>query len=119
MKLTKDFDLIEFSCPCGCDFDGVPMDVGFMIKLQKVRDLYGKPMKINSGYRCPEHNAKINGSPTSQHLHGLAADIHCTTAEDKYHLINTGMAVGMSGIGIYETFVHIDFRKGLPSAWKG
>ena len=70
MRLTKNFVLSEFVCPCGCHHDGVPMDVGFMMKLQKVRDIYGKPMKINSGFRCAGHNLEIGGSPTSQHLLG-------------------------------------------------
>lgn len=119
MRLTKDFQLGEFECPCGCQTDGVPMDVGFMVSLQKVRDIYGKPMRINSGYRCAAHNAAVGGSVTSQHLLGIAADIHCPSAEDKYNLVNAAMAVGMRGIGIYKTFVHLDLRKGEVSVWRG
>lgn len=43
--------------------------------LQPMRDAWGKPLQITSGYRCPELNAKVGGSPTSAHLAGLAADI--------------------------------------------
>ena len=42
--------------------------------VQKVRDHFGVTT-INSGYRCPELNAAVGGSATSQHCHGEAADI--------------------------------------------
>ena len=46
-----------------------------MTELQKIRDKYGKPMKVNCGWRSPAHNSRVGGSPTSAHLHGYAADI--------------------------------------------
>jgi len=43
--------------------------------LQPIRDSYGKPIVVTSGYRCPALNVKIGGSRTSQHMKGQAADI--------------------------------------------
>jgi hypothetical protein len=43
--------------------------------LQPVRDHYGKGVKVNSGYRSPDVNAKVGGSRTSDHCRGMAADI--------------------------------------------
>lgn len=43
--------------------------------LQPLRDAWGKPLAINSGYRCPAVNAAVGGVKTSQHLKGEAADI--------------------------------------------
>lgn len=43
--------------------------------LQKVRDHYGKGVKVNSAYRSPESNAAVGGSKTSDHCKGMAADI--------------------------------------------
>lgn len=43
--------------------------------LQKVREHYGKSVKVNSGYRAPEVNASVGGSKTSDHCKGMAADI--------------------------------------------
>jgi zinc D-Ala-D-Ala carboxypeptidase len=43
--------------------------------LQKVRDYYGMGVKVNSGFRHPLVNAKVNGSTTSDHCKGFAADI--------------------------------------------
>ena len=43
--------------------------------LQPVRDHYGKGVKVNSGFRHPDVNAKVGGSKTSDHCRGQAADI--------------------------------------------
>jgi zinc D-Ala-D-Ala carboxypeptidase len=43
--------------------------------LQPVRDHYQKGVKVNSGYRSPDVNAKVGGSRTSDHCRGMAADI--------------------------------------------
>lgn len=43
--------------------------------LDPLREAYGKPITVNSGYRCPALNAAVNGSRTSDHLKGMAADI--------------------------------------------
>jgi zinc D-Ala-D-Ala carboxypeptidase len=43
--------------------------------LQPVRDHYGRGVKVNSGFRHPEVNAKVGGSKTSDHCRGQAADI--------------------------------------------
>ena len=43
--------------------------------LQPVRDHYAKGVKVNSGFRHPEVNAKVGGSRTSDHCNGMAADI--------------------------------------------
>lgn len=43
--------------------------------LQPLRDAYGKPIRVNSGFRSPELNTFLKGSKTSQHMKGQAADI--------------------------------------------
>lgn len=43
--------------------------------IQPLRDAWGKPLAINSGYRCPEVNQAVGGVPTSQHTNGEAADV--------------------------------------------
>jgi hypothetical protein len=46
--------------------------------LERVRTvLRGKPIHVNSGYRCLELNLAVGGSEKSLHMHGLAADIIC------------------------------------------
>ena len=43
--------------------------------LQPIRDAYGKPIKVSSGYRCLKLNEKVGGAVNSQHIKGEAADI--------------------------------------------
>lgn len=43
--------------------------------LDPLREWYGKPVSVNSGYRCPALNKAVKGSATSQHMTGQAADI--------------------------------------------
>ena len=45
--------------------------------LEKVRAVLKKPMRITSGYRSAELNARIGGSKTSAHMDGRAADFIC------------------------------------------
>ena len=44
------------------------------LTLEKVRDLLGVPIHINSGYRGPKVNAAVGGSSTSAHMTGQAVD---------------------------------------------
>lgn len=43
--------------------------------LDPLRTWYGKPITVNSGYRCPVLNKAVGGAATSQHMSGQAADI--------------------------------------------
>lgn len=43
--------------------------------LQPIRDAWGKPIKVTSGYRCYRLNRAVGGSPTSAHPLGWAVDI--------------------------------------------
>lgn len=49
--------------------------------LDPVRDTWGAPIRVNSGYRCAALNKAVNGASTSQHLKGEAADITTGTKE--------------------------------------
>jgi len=44
------------------------------VLLENVRELFGKPLRISSGYRSPKVNALIGGSEKSQHCQGAACD---------------------------------------------
>ena len=45
--------------------------------LEPARERLGKPIIVNSGFRCPVHNAAVGGVANSQHMKGEAADITC------------------------------------------
>lgn len=44
--------------------------------LDPLREAYGEPIIVSSGYRCPELNKAVGGATSSQHTLGQAADIH-------------------------------------------
>ena len=85
MKLSKNFSLKEMTksqTALRRDIDNEPGDeeeanLQQLCEqvLQKVRDHFGKPVTVNSGYRSPELNKAIGGSTTSDHCKGMAADI--------------------------------------------
>jgi uncharacterized protein YcbK (DUF882 family) len=123
MGLTKNFSKSEFECKCGCE---MPKDVLENIKevanqLQFIRNQVEKPIKINSAYRCLEHNRSIGSNDTSQHVLGKAVDI--VIAEfipiEVNNLLDVFMESGdikQGGLGLYNTFVHYDIR-GTKSRW--
>ena len=123
--MTKNFKIKEFECKCECD---MPLEVYENIiklasQLQFLRDYTGRPITINSAYRCPEHNAKVGGSKTSQHLLGKAADITIQSLKpaEVYALIEDLIDMGhmlQGGLGLYDTFVHYDIRK-TKARWNG
>lgn len=45
-----------------------------MLVLDEIREKWGGPIRITSGYRCPQVNALVGGSKTSAHMRGYAAD---------------------------------------------
>lgn len=56
--------------------------------LDKIREDYGQPLYITSGYRCEELNERLKGSKTSQHMKGQAADIQLGSIEKNRAFFN-------------------------------
>lgn len=58
--------------------------------LDPLREAYGKPIIVTSGYRCPKLNKAVGGAAKSQHMKGQAADIRTVsdTVEDNRELFN-------------------------------
>ena len=85
MNLTENFTLSEMTkseTALRHDMDNLPDQTAIsnlqalaVYVLQPVRDHYGKGVKVNSGFRHPDVNAKVGGSKTSDHCKGMAADI--------------------------------------------
>ena len=74
----KHFKIEEFRCRC-CG--GLPPLARANIEalvtevLDPVRERLGRPIVVNSGYRCPKHNKEVGGVSNSQHMKGEAADV--------------------------------------------
>lgn len=105
-QLTKNFKLSEFTCKCGCGKDDISLEL--VGEVQKIRELYGKPIRITSGLRCIDHNRNSGGRDNSAHLSGLAADIGWDNVTDRHRLLTIIIGMGWRRIGIAKSFVHID-----------
>lgn len=122
-QLSTNFKSTEFDCNGkGCCTE-TPIHDTLIYVCQKVRDHFGKSVKVNSGYRCEIYNKKVSGASTnSKHKLGYAADI--VVDGGKVHpmqvarfLENLFKEEGIKGrIGCYtyndsgKGFVHVDVR---------
>ena len=82
---------------------------------EPLRNWYGKPIKINSFFRCTLLNQKVGGSPTSQHCKGEAMDISAGSKSENKKLFDwcKGNLVFDQLINEYDyTWIHISFRQG-------
>lgn len=109
-KVSKHFRVREFASKDGAD--KVLIDDDLVALLEDIREAAGgKAITINSGYRSPEHNAAVGGVSNSQHVKGTAADIvvegtdPLTVGQIAEHFLNK-----KGGIGVYQTFTHVDTR---------
>lgn len=114
-QLSPHFRLREFASKDGSD--KVLVDDGLVELLEAIRSAVGSAVTISSGYRSPAHNKAVGGVSHSQHLYGRAADIVVEGASPllvgqiaEYYLDRRG------GIGVYETFTHVDTRS-VRSRW--
>ena len=123
--LSKDFSRWEFACKCGCGLDDINPEL--VDVLQALRDWFKRRITVNSGCRCHVHNEAvqkranskyISNSSRSQHMRGTAADIAVdgiSAAEISRHLDVRYPA--KYGIGSYNTFTHIDVKRGKARRW--
>lgn len=109
-KLAANFRAREFDCQGSGCCDMTPVDEKLVDYLQQIRAHFGKPVHLTA-YRCKKHNAATpNAAPNSYHIYGRAADFHIdgvATAE----IAKYAESIGVKGIGLYDTFVHIDTRE--------
>lgn len=108
----KYFNYEEFDSP-DVQGSGQMMDQKILQMLDQVRELYGKPIKITSGYRTEKYNSELQkrgykASPNSSHTKGLAVDIHCDNGADRFRLLELLTLVGFNRLGIAKTFIHAD-----------
>jgi uncharacterized protein YcbK (DUF882 family) len=112
-QLSKHFNSKEFECNCQkCD-EQIISEV-LIEKLEKVREEYGKPIKITSGYRCADHNTAIGGKIASSHMTGLAVDLAPTliTLDELDNLYEICYNVFDNiGDGRSKRFIHVDVRE--------
>lgn len=111
-KLTSNFSTYEFRCGLGSPCSSCSttlIDEQLVEYLQKIRDHFGKPITITSAYRCSSYNAKIGGATGSRHTKGQACDFQISGVAP-LQIAQYAESIGIKGIGLYDTFVHIDTR---------
>jgi len=109
--LSEHFSKSEFACKCGCGFDAV--SPAFIKRLEQVRTLYGKPIKVHSGCRCKKHNEEEGGKDDSSHLYGEAGDLDTPNSTERYELLQFCLLY-FNRVGVGKTFIHVDIDKAKP-----
>ena len=133
--------------------DGTPYPEAYEIRwailkaeLDTIREAFGGPLIVVSGYRSPDHNASIGGAKASQHMEGRAVDLRPLKKNlsvgdiNRLHdvvntLLEQGKLPAVGGVGVYPLikdrrthllfpgFVHIDCRPrpadGHIARWTG
>lgn len=123
--------------------DGVPYPAewstsrlpALLSQLDLIRGGWGGPLRVVSGYRSPEHNAKVGGVKLSQHMEGRAVDLAPMVASDQvetqveglhrlvWRLIHEDKLQLIGGVGLYPRWIHVDIRPRPPNGhiarWTG
>lgn len=97
-KLSPNFTLDELTysataCRLKIDNTPTPEIKASLINLAKnvlqpIRNKWGAPIVVTSGYRCPLVNKAVGGVPTSQHCLGEAADVKVGGKTENKKLFN-------------------------------
>lgn len=118
-NLTENFSSVEFDCQCSfdsCKKTWIHRDL--VTRLQDVRDEYGEPLVITSGYRCAQHQAELRSNPLlktsrnkSTHEMGSAVDIRPVVVnEDSMSRLLEILERYFKSIGLAKNFYHVDMR---------
>ena len=129
-RLSAHFVIEEFDCRDGTKCrpaDHTGLEYLARQYLEPLRSKYGR-VNINSGFRTRSYNAKIGGASKSYHIYtehtnDQACDVSCAsgTSRDWHRTLNTirqKKRNGRGGLGLYDSFVHIDLRE-VKSDWRG
>lgn len=102
----KNFERSEFDSP-DLHASGKYMNFNLVRKLQNVRNNIGKPIVVTSGFRTLQHNTDVGGVYGSDHLHGLAVDVHIADERYRYQFIKYATKEDFAHMIIYLTHVHL------------
>lgn len=140
-NISKHFKASEFACKCPnsgntkcqedpCNCTEIPIDPQLVAILESIREHFGKPVQIYSGYRCNTHNSHVSNA-ASNSRHRAWDGYSETSSEGVQAAVDMGISgvtpheiaqyaerIGVNGIGKYSDFVHLDTRL-TKSFWLG
>ena len=91
----------------------------FMKRLQHLRGVYGKPMRITSGYRSPSHPIEAAKATPGEHSTGRAADVAVQGVE-ALRVVQLALGLGFTRIGVQQKgegrFIHLGDSPAFPSS---
>ncbi|HVQ52892.1 MAG TPA: D-Ala-D-Ala carboxypeptidase family metallohydrolase [Mycobacterium sp.] len=135
MITSKYFGAIEFECHDGNAYPSEWHEdrlQPLVETLDAIREKWGSPIVVVSGYRTEVYNHKIGGAKLSQHVQGRAADVRPARGDDRavrqlHSLVQTMLAGGLlphlGGLGLYPRWIHVDVRPKPPTGhiakWEG
>lgn len=115
------FTKAELACRCGKCGGKEQMDEAFVMQLDRLRERLDRPLTITSGYRCPLHPEEAKKDHPGAHANGTAADIAVSGGKERYKVISVAMELGFVGIGVANSFIHVDSGHSYaarPVVWK-
>tara|TARA_S200000501_G_scaffold157265_1_gene148418 strand:+ start:443 stop:787 length:345 start_codon:yes stop_codon:yes gene_type:complete len=92
------------------------MDEKLLEMLDKLREVYGNPIKLTSTYRSPDHPIEAAKKQPGEHAYGAAVDIESVGGSKTFRLVKAAMEVGFTRIGVSRKkgFIHLGI--GYPDA---
>lgn len=116
VQLGKHFHTTEFECRCklaSCKKQKISLEL--VRRLDRLRDALNSPIRIHSGYRCPEHNKAVGGVRGSTHTKGWAVD--CSASRQTVLEIKPHAERLFKAIGVASNFIHLDLRDDKERRW--
>ncbi len=111
-RLSRHFRELEFRCHhCG----RLPHVSHRLVQLlEDLRAITGQPLRVVSGYRCPEWNRQVGGAESSRHLFADAADL-----DPGRFTLDAVLRLGATGVGTKGQWVtHVDVGHKEPTHWR-
>lgn len=121
MELTKNFSLYEMTVtnsgipnePNGDEIENLKLLCENV--LQPLRNLFGRPIKVTSGFRCEKVNRHIGGVASSEHVKGMAADLVCEDNKELFNLIRGRFKftqlIWERGTRMQPAWIHVSYDK--------
>jgi len=111
LSVVKSFKIKELMQDDGTEY--LKLNMIILNAIQTIRDYFGKPITVTSGYRSEAYNKAVRGSSKSQHILGNAIDfkvkdVSPTVVND--FIKDNWQQLGVTGLEVGKSWTHIDCR---------